>query len=361
MKRRLKAMFRLIAVLVPLAFFLTLQGCGHADETEDHRTPVKVRTATVAETETNDWVEAVGTVRSIKEAMIAGKVMGTVTEIRKSAGESVRKGEVLIVIDSRDVAGQISQAQGALAQAQAAVALAETNFHRFERLHTKGSASDLELDQARFQFETAKGAVEQAEGALKTARSYQSYAEIAAPFDGRVVDRHADVGDLAAPGHPLMTIEGEGRKRLMVSLDADRVSVATVGKSVRVEIPSLGDRTIEGTVAEIVPAADPATHSFLVKIDLQEDPALRAGLYGRAIFPGGERRALLVPRSAIHHRGGLTGVLVVESDRVTFRLVTVKQEDSDPIEILSGLSPGESIIIAAPATLEIGSPVEVQG
>jgi RND family efflux transporter MFP subunit len=292
--------------------------------------------------------------------MLASKVMGNVIEIRKRAGQSVRRGEVVIVIDSQDVSGQIAQAEGALAQARAAATLAETNLKRFEQLLSRGSASQLELDQARFQAETARGAVTQAEGAVATARSYSSYAEIPSPFSGRVVDRMCDVGDLAAPGRPLMKVEDATRLRLHASLDAEKAVAAVPGASVEVVVASLGERIFRGTVAEVVPAADPATRSVLVKVDIEADPALRAGVFGRVRFVSGTRQAIRVPRTALHTRGGLVGVFVVEAGRSAFRLVTTAEATGDFVEVLAGLEPGDQLIVSAPPGLEVDVPVEVQ-
>lgn len=346
-----------LAVVVALA----LAGCGHREEPAPNRTAVTVRAQRVALVARAGTVEGVGSMQSAQDAVLASKVMGSVLEIRKRAGDTVRRGEVLVVVDSRDVAGQVAQAEGALAQARAAAVLAETNLKRFEQLLARGSASQLEADQARFQSETARGAVAQAEGALATARSFQSYAEIASPFDGRVVDRLCEVGDLAAPGRPLLRVENEKRLRLHVSLDAEKAAVAVPGAAVAVSVPSLGARRLRGTVAEVVPAADPATRSILVKIDLEPDPALRTGVYGRALFSTGLRQAIVVPRSAVRERGGLTGVFVIENARAAFRLVTTAEASGDSLEVLSGLSEGETLILAPPATLEADVPVEVQG
>jgi RND family efflux transporter MFP subunit len=305
-------------------------------------------------------VEGVGSLRSAREAQIAGKVMGSITEIRKGAGDAVRRGEVLIVVDSRDVAGQIAQASGAVAQARAAAALAETNFHRFQELSGRGSASPLEFDQARYQYETAKGAVAQAEGALATAESYRAYAEIPAPFDGRIVDRLCEVGELASPGRPLMKIEDPRRMRLHVTLPEGEAAAAIVGSAVEIEIPALGGRKVTGTVAEVVPASDEATHSVLVKIDLTDEADLRSGLYAKASFMSGMRPALRVPKSAVLERGGMTGIFVAESDRAAFRLVETGSASGDSIEIVAGIHDGERILVAPPAGLEEGNPIEVR-
>ncbi len=117
MNRKMRA---LSFTLLPLL----LVACGHGDKGESPRIPIAVRTAIVAASDEPGTVEAAGSLRSGRETILAGKVMGTVIEIRKTAGEAVRQGEVLIVIDSRDVEGQIVQAEGALAQAKAAAALA---------------------------------------------------------------------------------------------------------------------------------------------------------------------------------------------------------------------------------------------
>jgi RND family efflux transporter MFP subunit len=349
-------------IFVPFALMpLLLLACGHGGKVETARAPIAVRAVEVHSAEEPATVEAAGSLRSVKEAVLSGKVMGTIVSIRKAAGDPVRKGEVLVVVDSRDVEGQIAQAKGALAQAQAAETIARTNLQRFEQLFARNAASQLELDQARFQAESAKGAVTQAEGAVATASSYRSYAEIAAPFDGRVVDRLCEVGDMTAPGRPLMKIEDERSLRLDVSLPEGSLGAAVPGQSVTIRVPALAGRVLEGKVGEVVPAVDPATRSFLVKIELPADPGLRSGLYGRATFQSGTRRALRVPRACLRERGGFTGVFVADGGHASFRLVTLAETDVDNPEILSGLSDGDRVVLDPPADLEVGSPIEVQG
>jgi RND family efflux transporter MFP subunit len=335
-------------------------GCGRDAAKPPESRAVVVQTRIVAPAREVATVEAVGSLQSAREATLAGKVMGTVTEIRKHAGDSVRQGEVLLTVDSRDVAGQIAQAEGALAQAKAAAALAETNFSRFEKLQPRGSASQLELDQARYQRDTAIGAVVQAEGALATARSYRGYADLAAPFAGRVVDQLCEVGDLASPGRPLMKLEDPSRQRLYASLDAARAAAAIVGSAASVRVPALGDHVFAGKVLEVVPAADPMTRSVLVKIELEPDPALRSGLFARALLPAGERRVLRVPRSALVRRGDITGCFVNEAGRAAFRMLVVSSDGAGDPEVLSGLAEGDALVLDPPPGLLIGSRLEVR-
>ncbi|MBK8230940.1 MAG: efflux RND transporter periplasmic adaptor subunit [Candidatus Eisenbacteria bacterium] len=339
-----------------------LAGCtSHAEKHEV--TPaavIPVRETILAATPEGRRVEAVGSLRAARTATLSARIMGSVLELRKEAGDPIRRGEVLVVIDPREVSGQIAQAEGALAQARAALTLAETNFSRFDGLFTRGSASQLELDSARYQRDTAAGAVKQAEGAVETARSYRAYSEVAAPFDGRVVDRKCEVGDLATPGRPLLEVEDAREIRLYVALAEDELALATVGGTVAVTVPALGDREFEGRVAEIVPSLDPATRTFLVKLDLPSDAALRAGLFARARFLGGSAEVVRLPRNAMVRRGSLTGAFTIEDGKAAFRLLVLDDQPGSEPRIVSGLDAGARVILDPPATLENGSPVEVR-
>ncbi len=195
---------------------------------------------------------------------------------------------------------------------------------------------------------------------MAVAHSYQSYAHIIAPFDGRVVDRLCEVGDLASPGRPLLRIEDASRLRVDVSIDAGRAVLAVPGGSVDVQVPTLSTQVMRGTIAEVVPAADPRTRSTLVKIDLPPNPGLRSGLYARALFHDGSREAIVVPRTALRTRGGLTGVFTVEDGRLSFRLVTIAPSSTDSVEVLSGLAAGDALVTSAVAALEADAPAEVE-
>jgi membrane fusion protein, multidrug efflux system len=186
-----------------------------------------------------------------------------------------------------------------------------------------------------------------------------SYATLAAPFPGLVTERRADPGSLATPGAPLLTVEREGNLRLETSIDESRLGLVQIGEHVAVEIDGL-KRTVSGRVAETVPTIDTATRSFTAKIDLPAGPGLRAGMFGRAAFPGGRREALLVPQSAVLERGQIRSVYVVEGATARLRLVTLGETRANRCEVLSGLTSGEKILVAPPPLLSDGSRVAIQ-
>jgi RND family efflux transporter MFP subunit len=351
------------ALFIPILMALApVAACNRQRDAAEPDTPaIAVRTTVVEPGAIGRVVEAVGSLHGAREAVLSAKVMGAVLEVRKRAGDPVRQGEILVVLDDREVAGNIGQAEGALAQATAAASLAQANLGRYEQLFARGAASQLELDQARFAHETAQGAVRQAGAALETASSYQSYAQIPAPFDGHVVDRLTEVGDLATPGRPLMSVEDTRQLMLHVSLPENETATAVVGGKVEIVVPSLPGKSWTGTVTEVVPAVDPVTRTMLVKIGLPPDRQLRSGLFARAQFAAGDRQALRVPRNAVIRRGGMEGVFVADANRASFRLLVLAESaDPDHVEVLSGLAPGDRVVTDPPATLTEGAAIEVQ-
>lgn len=292
-----------------------------------------------------------GTVVSEKRATLASRVSGTVTAIHARRGDEVRRGERLLSIDPETATGTVLQARGALAQAEAAFELAQRNHERFLELHRRQSATPLELETARMELERARGAVEQARGALQAAQSIARESEIVAPFDGRILSRWVDVGDLVGPGRPLLEIESRRGRKLEVALpESWGAEMVLRRRDQRIPVsldayPELGE--IPGRIAEASPGPDPASRSYIVQLelDLPDPEAVPAGTSGRAFFPHAAEPRIWLPASAILARGGLE--LVVVRSREGFALTrpvsTGTRRLDGYVEILSGLDAGEVV------------------
>jgi RND family efflux transporter MFP subunit len=354
--------FRL-AIFVPIVAMTLSFGCGHD---EPHRAagslePVTVTTVDVELVSDVKPIEVRGVVQPARQAMISSRAMGPVLALKVRAGDTVSKGDTLLEIQPAQSGGQLAQAEGALAQATAGLALAERNFQRFQALHAENAASDLELDMARMQFEQASGAVEQAKGAVQTASSVANESQVRAPFAARVVTTMVEVGDLAAPGRPLVQIESIGGQQIWLTVRESDIGRIAEGDEVGVEIdarPDLG--VLPGKVVEIVPSADSTTHTFTVKVGLG-DTSVSSGLAGRAVISGDRADQLVVPISAVHLRGGLQ-LVVVRGDDGTARtraVTTGETLQGGRIEVLSGLNRGDSVAVNAPGPLADGTPLEV--
>jgi membrane fusion protein, multidrug efflux system len=362
--RILEVLMRGGAVVV-LVVTTLVGGCSGAREARQAKTTARVtaRVAHVRGIAVPQTLELYGTVEADRVAAVSSRVMATVTAVAVKAGDQVKAGQVLVEIDSQTARGQEGQARGALAQAQAALALAERNYARFKSLAASGAASELELDMARMQDDQAKGAVEQAQGALEAAASVARESRVVAPFAGRVVAKLVEVGDLAAPGRPLVTVESGRGRRLVVAVPESAAAGLALGARLPVAIdalPDLGERT--GEVVEMTPGADPASHSFTVKIRLA-DVDVPSGLAGRAWLALGSRPSLAVPEAAVLHQGGLSMVVVRDAEgRAHSRAVTLGGPLSEGrVEVLSGLAKDDAVLLGLAAVPPDGAPVEEAG
>jgi len=223
--------------------------------------------------------------------------------------------------------------------------MADLTYQRYKRLHDEKALARQEIDQIETQKKVAGANYEQAKAGLEEVRVWQDFTRITAPAAGVVTDKRVDPGSMAIPGTPLFTIESDGGFHLEVAVDETLSGKLQVGTNAAVTIDTLGLNTT-GKIVEIVPAVDPATRTFIVKIALS-DKGLKSGLFARVRLPRGEREALLVPKGAIVERGQLTGLYAVDPQGlVTYRLVRTGKAYEGGIEILSGLSAGERIITA---------------
>jgi RND family efflux transporter MFP subunit len=306
-----------------------------------------------------DWLEAVGSVRGAHTAQIASQTTGNILEVRAHEGDHVQTGQELAVIDDAQQRASVDRATATLAAAQKDVVatesdytLAGTTLKRYQQLYDKKSVSPQEFDQVKTRYETsaarremAQASEAQASAALAQARTSLGYTHVRASFAGLVTAKLADAGTLASPGMALFTIEDTGNYRLEATVDESDIRLVRLGQAAQITIDSLAGAQLSGRVAEIVPAADPASRSFLVKVSLPAEARLRSGLFGRAHFSRSQRQVLLVPRSCVVERGQLTGVYVVGANQIAeLRYVTLGANFGDKAEVLSGLKDGESVV-----------------
>ena len=322
-----------------------------------------------------DTIAAMGTVRASETAQLSAQMMGTVVNVNVHEGDLVRQGQVLATIDPVQAQAGLERAQAALGAAehesvaaQSERTLAESTLKRYETLFQRKSVSPQEYDEIRTRYENASARAEaaqsgkaQAKAAVVQAQTAFGYTKLRAPFNGIVTARNVDPGVLASPGMPLLVVEGIGRYRLEATIDEASLRFVKTGETLPISLDAYPGEKIAGKVVQIVPAADPNTRTFLVKIELPANPVLRSGLSGRAYFSRGERESLVVPQTAVVDRGALKGVYVVGADKIAaLRYVTVGEPVGLNLEVLSGLSARESVVLA-PGDREIGGKkVEVQ-
>jgi RND family efflux transporter MFP subunit len=320
------------------------------------------------ETTVPDWLEAVGTVRATQTSQVSSQAIGNIVEIRAHEGDRVQSGQVLAILDDAQPRSATDQAMAAvtaaekqLSAADSDLGLAGTTMKRYQQLYEKKSVSPQEFDEIKARYQSAEARRDmaragqaQANAGLTQARTSLGYARIRAPFAGVVTEKKVDAGVLASPGMPIFTVEDTRSYRLDVTVDENELRFVRRGQVSPVTIDALGNVQLPGKVVQIVPAADPASRSFLVKVELPADARLRSGLFGRARFPHGERAALLIPQTSLVERGQLQGIYVLDANQIAgLRYVTLGKSAGEQIEVLSGLQDGERLV-AAPGDRELG-------
>lgn len=367
---------------------------------------IAVETLTITSQAIANTVELSGTVSTTEQATLAPRVMGRITRLSLESGDRFQKGDILTRIDVMDMTAQTGQAELGVAQAQAEVArsqaalnqlesqkleaqsalgLAQIDQARMAQLQAAGAVSQSQLDRANATLEATTARVAQAEAGIRQSEAaiaqtqaavkraelsvtsadiHESYGTVIAPFDGVVVQKLAYEGEMAAPGTPLLKVENPDKLQLEIAVPEENLQLVRVGQPVAVRFDTV-NQTIQSTIQQIVPAADPKSRSFLVKIPLRNSGRLISGMFGRIVLPLGKtQETMLIPTQALIQRGQLQGVYVVETNgsqpTAVLRWVKTGKTQDKQIEIVAGLMKGDRLITNHLAQLRDGQPINLQ-
>ncbi len=330
MLRRLR--MAIVVLVAAILAYLWWTGKRGPEIAQPERPGIAGETLVAAVGDVPRVVEATGVVVSAREVVLASKVLAAVKALNAREGAVVAAGDVLVVLDDRELAADLERAEAERRNARS----------RLERLQSVAKEG-LVAPQT---LEDAERSLRVAEAARDAAAALLASTAISAPFNGVVTDRWVEAGDMATPGKPLLKVEDTRELRLEVTVAGDEASGITVRQPVELVIDALGPAPLSGTVAVVVPRAEAATQSVLVKVDVPRTPGLKSGLYGRARFTVGRDNVLTVPFSAVSSIGALDRVFVVDADNVVHaRLVRLGRSYGDRVEVRAGLEAGERVLI----------------
>ncbi len=344
-KRRLVAV--LIGTALLLAVIVALVGRGKIEPgllgppvSRVPNAPIDiVRFETVASTR-----EAIGTVQSRIEVDAASRVSATVKEVTVHAGDPVKVGQVLVRLDDSDLKAGVARASGQLAAARANLDRATKDEHRFDALLKRGSVTAHEFDAVQANYRASRGDVESARAQVAAAEASLRYAIVRSPVAGVVAERMVEPGDMALPGKPLVRVYDSHELRVELRVPEELTRDISVGMPLKVNVQAAG-RTISTKINEIVPAADPASRTFLVRAPMPSDLGLRPGMFASASFDVGTEKILTVARSAVESVGQIDTVRVLERGAVRVRQITIGRVYGDRVEVLSGLQQGDRVLL----------------
>ena len=300
-----------------------------------------LETVTAVDTVIAATVEAAGIAAPIEQATLSTRLMGTVTEVLVREGEPVRRGELLVRLDTRDLAAKDDQVRAGLAAAVSQAAEAERYAVRIRALYADSAAPKALLDGAEAGVAQAQAGLAQARGAQRELAAVAGYGEVRAPFDGVVTRRFVDPGAFAAPGTPLVTVQDSRTLRISVSTTPDLARGLARGRMIETRIEGApAAARVEG----VVPAPGGALYTINALVR-DRDGHYASGGAAVLLLPRGTRHAVIVPQAAIARQGDLTGVHVLEAAGPTLRWVRLGAARGDGVEVLSGLRGGERLVV----------------
>lgn len=296
--------------------------------------PAQIPTVTLAARDVGLSYPAEAVVEAVRQATVAAQVQGRVIDVRVDAGQRVRKGELLMRIDAREAAEGVAGAQAQLIQAKA-------NYERTKNLFARKFVSAAALDKAEADYKAAQA------GAGASGATY-SHAAVTAPMAGIVALRQTELGEMAAPGKPLVTVYDPKSLRVIASIPQYKLAEVKKAGKARLEFPEIGV-WLDAIRVEVLPTADTRSHTVTARLYLPENAGgagnILPGMAARAHFLTGTGKKLTVPPKAVLRRGEVTGVYVVDARNVPhLRQVRLGEMlGNDELEVLAGLASGDKV------------------
>ena len=291
-------------------------------------------------------IAAEAVVEAVKQTTLGAQVAGRIVEWSVKAGDAVRAGQVLARIDARTADQAVAASLSQVAEAEANLANAKRKHERNRDLLAQKFVSQAAVDQSEADYKAAQAQLAAVKANAGQAVAARSFNTVTAPYAGVVGATLAELGDMAQPGKPLVTVFDPHDLRVTATLPQAALTRLKLAEPVRVEIASLG-KTLTATKVTVIPVADARTHTTSIRLDLPAADGVLPGQFARARFVTGGVRTLAVPATALLLRGEVTAVYVVDAQaRVQLRQVRVGEEVGEGyVEILSGLSAGERIAL----------------
>jgi multidrug resistance efflux pump len=379
-----------------------LSGCGaksHQKKLDNQGPVLSARVLMIEEKEQPVTESVPGVIIAKTQAQVASKVMGTLTRVYVTEGQFVKAGQILAQIDASDLQPNVEKAGAGIQEinnalleldkvqneidagiqsARANYDFASTSLHRYENLYKQEAISREMYEETVRQYKMAESSLQSAlakkEGLkykqlqlkakesqlkadMKLARTYVGYSSIISPLSGWVVKKNLDQGSMAVPGQPLIVIES-GEYEFESSVKESLLPRLKIGNTVTVSLDAL-NHPVESRLVELVPSADSNNRSFTVRSSLPKIEGIRSGMYGKMEIPAGMRKMVLIPADSVIRRNSLEGVYCLDSsNQAIYRVVKTGRQYGNMMEIASGLSSGDRVVISNINEVKEGSMVE---
>ena len=316
--------------------------CGQQETRPDAKALPRV-TVTLAATGTpegGDWVAA--TLQSTRTANISTRMAAQVKRIHVEEGQRVAAGTLLLALNDQDLQGQLKAAETGLATIEA-------QYRRIQALQAEKASTIAELQQVQAQ-------VAQAQAGVTALKANIAYTQIRAPFSGVIQSRKVNEGDFVGPGMPLLELVGDGEQELVATVSERESKGLKLGQKLAFTADGANG---EAQITALAPGGDPYSHKGTLRARVLNPKGLRQGAFARIQVPGLAMETLTLPKSALVHRGELTGVFVDRDGQAELRWLSLGEAIGDVVPVRAGLKAGEKVI-DNPGALQDGQPIDLR-
>ncbi|WP_395701788.1 efflux RND transporter periplasmic adaptor subunit [Aquabacterium sp.] len=299
-----------------------------------------------------------GAVEAVRQTVVAAQVAGAVVSLPVKVGDKVKAGQVLLRLDARAAEQQAGAAAAQVQAARAALDAATTEYERQRQLFQKQYISQAALERAEAQYKSASAQAAAQLAAANAARTETGYFVVKAPYDGIVSDLPVVLGDMAMPGRPLLTLYDPSALRVSVAVPETAVPAlraATAGQF-SIELPGASASRVVPQQWQLLPSADPSTHTAVLRLELPPNTAASPGMFARAWLPAGGTvsQRVTIPASAVVQRAELKAVYVLDANgKPLLRQLRLGPVQGDQVEVLSGLKAGERVALDPQAAARV--------
>jgi len=343
---------------------ISLYSCGTKEEPKVPVAldPVKVEVLKVASPDGVSVLNFNGKIAAANSANISTRMMGFVDQMNVKVGESVKKGQLLMVINNADLQAKSAQVKAAITAAEAGFENAEKDYKRFQSLMKSNSISQKEMDDMSTRYQLMKSQLEGAKQQQSEVNAQLQYVNLKAPFDGVITNRFIEVGDMANPGMPLLGIEQPGKMEVTAMVPESDIQSVKQGAEAVVYINSI-DTELKGIITEVSSSSKNTGGQYAIRVMITDNNLkVRSGMYATvsATVENGAavHSALTIPQEAIVTRGQLSGVYTVsQQNTAILRWLKLGQIADGKVEVLSGLLSGEQLILSSESKLYNGAPL----
>jgi RND family efflux transporter MFP subunit len=346
---------------ITLTLTMGLAGCSkEAPPPEDVR---PVRALILVAGGAKATAEFSGDVRPRYESRLGFRVGGKISARKVDVGTRVQRGTLLMQLDPQDLRLGQAQAQASLRAAQTNADLAHAELKRYQDLRSQNFVSQAVLDQKIAAAHSSQSSVEAARAQLREQANQTGYASLESDANGVVTAIDAEVGQVVAPGAPVVRVARTDEKEVVIGVPEDQVDELRHGGEVRVRLWADPNRSIAGRIREVSPVADPATRTYTVKVSIPAGDEVRLGMTAVVQLvrkaSGAADGQVRVPLSALVQNKGASNVWVIENGAVRLQPVQVGGVAGNDVQLAGGVRAGQTIVTAGVNLLKNGQKVKI--